>query len=310
MPKDDRPPGFFLYVDDISSDGKVEAMTTEQFGAYMLLLFKAWRETPAGSIPNDDNVLARWSRLSHEKWLECKSAVLSAFRAGTDGRWHQKRMAQEYAKTMARRKVRTQVAKRASDARWKDKRSMMHAPRIRNALPEDCHPSSSSISNKPPPPESSLIQTQIARTSSDENAVVAGGNLENSWENQDTEARVRLALKAVGFNLYNDLINECKELEIRPFVVLKTIQEYEANVERFNTPGAIAQKLRTGSWPADGVVTVEEAKQKQEAKKQRSRQEVIDSLRYRMKKDFKLLDVPNWTDEQVIAKARELKLIK
>ena len=71
MSRYDDPPYFPFYPDDFACDGKVEAMTTEEVGAYTLLLCKAWREDPPGSIPDDDRVRARWTRLTPDRWTEC-----------------------------------------------------------------------------------------------------------------------------------------------------------------------------------------------------------------------------------------------
>lgn len=116
MAKNEHP-AFLFYVDDFSSDGKVEAMTTEAVGAYTLLLCKAWRESPVGSIPNNDQVLARWSRLSLDQWAACRPLVLAAFTLGTDDRWHQKRMRNEYARLQQKRKINVEKAKKAVAAR-------------------------------------------------------------------------------------------------------------------------------------------------------------------------------------------------
>jgi uncharacterized protein YdaU (DUF1376 family) len=51
MPKNVDAPAFMFYPDDFTSDGKVEAMTTEEVGAYLLLLCKAWREKPRQPFP-------------------------------------------------------------------------------------------------------------------------------------------------------------------------------------------------------------------------------------------------------------------
>ena len=117
MPK---RPYFPLYVDDFVSDGKVEAMTTEEVGAYILLLCKAWKETPPASVPDNDAVLARWTRLSPERWSECKPAVLSAFTRAQDGRWYQKRMRQEYAKFVNLSRSRADAGRKGADKRWHD----------------------------------------------------------------------------------------------------------------------------------------------------------------------------------------------
>jgi len=127
MPKPERPPAFQFYVDDFASDGKVEAMTTKAVGAYILLLCKAWREEPPGSIPNTDAVLARWARLTPEEWAECREMVLAAFSLGNDGRWHQQRMRREYEKSQSFKKQRAASAIKAAQARW-------HKPSIENEI--------------------------------------------------------------------------------------------------------------------------------------------------------------------------------
>lgn len=118
MPKQRETPAFLFYPDDFSCDGKVEAMTTEEVGAYILLLCKAWRESPAGSIPNDDAVLARWTRLAPDRWAECKPKVLAAFSLGTDSRWHQSRMRKEYETLMISRKKKITAGIKGALSRW------------------------------------------------------------------------------------------------------------------------------------------------------------------------------------------------
>src|SRR5262249_27618859 len=94
----EKLPYFPFYVRDFVSDAKVEARTTEEVGAYVLLLCKAWQQDPAGSIPADDTILARWARLDAVAWARCRPAVLLPFVLGADGRYHQKRMRNEFAK--------------------------------------------------------------------------------------------------------------------------------------------------------------------------------------------------------------------
>jgi uncharacterized protein YdaU (DUF1376 family) len=138
MAKVNHPPAFLFYPDDFSSDGKVEAMTTEEVGAYILLLCKSWREKPPGSLPSDDPTLARWARLPLDRWLVCRPGVLAAYTFGTDSRWHQKRLRQEFDKLITFRKSR----QKAAVSMWQKKK--LHA----RALHEQCIPSSSPISTK------------------------------------------------------------------------------------------------------------------------------------------------------------------
>jgi uncharacterized protein YdaU (DUF1376 family) len=118
MPKDNKPPYFPFYVDDFSSDGKVEAMTTEEVGAHILLMCKAWRETPAGSIPDNDRVLARWARMTPDQWADAKAGVLSAWCLSGDGRWHQPRLRREFQKLTNYQKSQSQNGRKGAMKRW------------------------------------------------------------------------------------------------------------------------------------------------------------------------------------------------
>lgn len=118
MPRDDHPPAFLLYPQDFSSDSKVEAMTTREVGAYWLLLCKAWYETPVGTIPDNDRVLARWARLTPDEWTECRDAVLAPFKPCTDNRLLSPRLSSEYRKLMENRKKKSIAGKAGAEVRW------------------------------------------------------------------------------------------------------------------------------------------------------------------------------------------------
>ena len=124
----DRPHYFAFYPSDFANDINVEAMSTLQVGAYLLLLCKAWQAEPPASLPSDDVVLARLSRVELAVWLEIKSGVLALFRPGTDGRLHNKRLRQEYDKARKLIETRKRVATSGAAARWKpDASSMLEA---------------------------------------------------------------------------------------------------------------------------------------------------------------------------------------
>jgi uncharacterized protein YdaU (DUF1376 family) len=111
-------PYFPFYVDDFSADENVEAMNTLEVGSYILLLCKAWKQEPRGTLPADDAVLARWARLIPSDWSAAKPRVLAAFRLGSDGRWHQKRMELEARKLRERNIKRSKAGKEGAAARW------------------------------------------------------------------------------------------------------------------------------------------------------------------------------------------------
>jgi uncharacterized protein YdaU (DUF1376 family) len=150
VPKDTKPPYLPFYVDDFASDGLVEAMTTEEVGAYTLLLCKAWREEPVASIPDDDRVLARWARMSAECWAECRAAVLRPFKKRQDGRLYQRRMEREYQKAMERKRAKSSHGQKAANGRWEKELHAHampeHCPSNADAMPNDAISSSSSPS--------------------------------------------------------------------------------------------------------------------------------------------------------------------
>jgi uncharacterized protein YdaU (DUF1376 family) len=112
-------------VKDFASDGKVEAMTTCEVGAYVLLLCKAWHENPPATIPSDDRILSRWTRLNPAEWAECKRAVLSCFRDCGDGRLVNPRMRKEYD----RLRCKSKKAAAAAAERWQCERIADAMPR-------------------------------------------------------------------------------------------------------------------------------------------------------------------------------------
>lgn len=164
MPKPDHPPAFPFYPNDFASDSRVEAMSTEAVGAYILLLCKAWREEPPGTLPDDDSTLARWARLTPDRWTELRSTVLAPFTLGTDSRWHQKRMRRVFSELIARRKVRTTAGKAGADARWQT-HSKRNGKRMKLPMANDGLSSSSSSSSSLPSAEDgakSFSQADIA----------------------------------------------------------------------------------------------------------------------------------------------------
>jgi uncharacterized protein YdaU (DUF1376 family) len=147
MARDERPPYFPFYPLDFVGDGLVEMMSAEEIGCYMLLLCKAWHQTPPASVPNDDEVLARWSRVTPERWQEIKAKVLGPWKLRGD-RWHQKRLKTEYTKFSDRSAKLSEAGKRGLAKRWGSNRQAIAEPlpARSNADPEP--------DNNPPSPAS------------------------------------------------------------------------------------------------------------------------------------------------------------
>jgi uncharacterized protein YdaU (DUF1376 family) len=111
-------PYFPLYVKDFVADSKVVVMTTEEIGCYILLLGYAWQNSPPACIPTDDTSLARITRLTSDRWAECKSKVLACFDSTTDSRYlSQKRLRDEFNKAARISKAKSQGGKNSSKKR-------------------------------------------------------------------------------------------------------------------------------------------------------------------------------------------------
>lgn len=150
----DKPPYFPFYPKDFSADDAVEAMSTTAVGAYILLLCKAWHQEPPATLPDDDRLLARWSRLSLDEWSEVKPEVIAAFTLCGDGRWQQKRLRNEYAKYRETSRKNREAAKQRWAKEKGDANAMRtHSERNANAMPR----ASDSGSNSAPKDSSTEI---------------------------------------------------------------------------------------------------------------------------------------------------------
>lgn len=124
-----KPRYFPMYVLDFTGDDKVELMSTQEVGAYFLLLCKAWHQEPPGSVPNDDRILARWARLDADEWRKCKERVLLPFQPNADGtRFVQKRMAAEYEKMLRLIRAKSRAGKKSARVKQERRGDQLPGP--------------------------------------------------------------------------------------------------------------------------------------------------------------------------------------
>lgn len=125
-----------FYVGDYLGD--TQRLTTEQHGAYLLLILDYWR---AGPAPDDDAVLAQITRLSPAAWKRTRAALVRFFKV-EDGHWHHARIDRELSAAKDNAERRSSKAKSAAQARWGD--ATGNARSMPQALPEECPPPSPS----------------------------------------------------------------------------------------------------------------------------------------------------------------------
>lgn len=81
--------------------GDTTHLTTFEHGAYLLLLFISWR-SPGCCLPDDDALLARYSKTTRDKWRKLRP-IIEPFFTVRDGSWHQARLQDEFQLLQSRR---------------------------------------------------------------------------------------------------------------------------------------------------------------------------------------------------------------
>lgn len=116
-------------------------LTTQQHGAYLLLLFAYWRNR--GPLDDDDEDLASVVKASSLEWKKLRPK-LERFFIVADGRWSHKRADDELQKAGIRKAAAVTKAQAAAEARWAKTREQSSsnapgdAPSIHQALLKDC----------------------------------------------------------------------------------------------------------------------------------------------------------------------------
>lgn len=135
-----------IYVGDYLA--ATSRLTTEQHGAYLLLIMDYWKNGP---LPDDDRILAQITRMSDDAW-SMSSSILRAFFEQSNGTLVHSRIEREKAEAESNSSRNTARAKAAAEARWA-KKATSNAPSMPGAVPGEC-PSPS------PSPESSSLRSE------------------------------------------------------------------------------------------------------------------------------------------------------
>ena len=121
--KSEKPSHIPLFVDSYLAD--TTHLTTEQHGAYLLLLMAAWR-TGDCTLPHDEKRLASIAGVTPARWRSIAPAIMEMWTC-EKGRCWQKRLVHEWDYVQSKRVKR----KAAADARWSSKSDA-------NALQVEC----------------------------------------------------------------------------------------------------------------------------------------------------------------------------
>lgn len=124
-----------LYIGDYLAD--TTRLTTEQHGAYLLLIMDYWRN---GSPPDDDNVLSSVVKSSLGAWKKMRPLIASFFLI-ENGLWKHSRIDREIEDAIAGKLRAETRAVKAAEARWAKHnadKAASNATSISQALPDEC----------------------------------------------------------------------------------------------------------------------------------------------------------------------------
>jgi uncharacterized protein YdaU (DUF1376 family) len=101
-----------LFIGDYLAD--TSRLTTEQHGAYLLLIMDYWRNGPP---PDDDSVLQNITKMREQEWQKSKQIVMKFFDL-VDGKYTHSRIDKELSDAAKAKDKAEAKAKKAAESRW------------------------------------------------------------------------------------------------------------------------------------------------------------------------------------------------
>jgi uncharacterized protein YdaU (DUF1376 family) len=111
--------GFMLNVERMLASELWALSTPEEFKAAFALWMRAWKQFPAGSLPNDETVIGAFSGAG-KRWPKVRSIAMRGFVLCSDNRWYHKTLCEDViraARKKAERHERTMAATAARKAK-------------------------------------------------------------------------------------------------------------------------------------------------------------------------------------------------
>lgn len=119
-----------LYIGDYLAD--TMHLTTEQHGAYLLLIMAYWKN--GGALPSSDQQLAAICRMPLDAWSNAKAVLENFFDTSTEGKWINHRAEEEMANAGEKKQKAVSRAVNAANKRWGNLKD--DAASMPEALPE------------------------------------------------------------------------------------------------------------------------------------------------------------------------------
>lgn len=112
----DRLPGFILDVDRLFSSELYALASGDEFRAAVSLWARAWKQHPAGSLPDDDAILAAFSGAG-PRWRKVKAMALRGFVKCSDGRLYHRVLCEDVLRAAQAKQDRRDRTAAATEAR-------------------------------------------------------------------------------------------------------------------------------------------------------------------------------------------------
>jgi uncharacterized protein YdaU (DUF1376 family) len=143
-----------LFIGDYHAD--TTRLTTEQHGAYLLLIMDYWR---TGSPPDDDAVLAQITKLDRKAWLKHRPTLARFFQVEA-GVWVHKRIEEELGKAQERSDKAATRASVAAQARWERERAKQSSGDASGNAPSIAPGTACAVLEECPSPSPSPIRVE------------------------------------------------------------------------------------------------------------------------------------------------------
>lgn len=126
--------GFMLNTDLLMASELWALATGDEFKAAVGLWCRAWKQTPPGSLPDDDRVLAAFSGAG-KAWPKVKDMALRGFVKCSDGRLYHTTLCADVIRASAAKAARQARTKAATEARQKERNVERNVDRYVGAEP-------------------------------------------------------------------------------------------------------------------------------------------------------------------------------
>ncbi len=108
--------GFMLNVERLIASELLALSTGDEFKAAVCLWCRAWKQLPAGSLPDDERILAAFSGAGKD-WPHVRDMAMRGFIKCSDGRWYHKTLCADALRAAAKKRERDERTKAATEAR-------------------------------------------------------------------------------------------------------------------------------------------------------------------------------------------------